>query len=146
MTSASTREVIDATPIIDADTHVIEPADLFTSRVSTRKWGDLVPHVRWDDESGEEIWYFGDKKIYAAGLASGARWHEYPPDHPRRLHDSDARNWDAVERVRHMDDFGVRAQVLYPNIGVFQVNEYIGMNAVGRESLKDATTLQCASQ
>ncbi len=125
----STREVVDATPIIDADTHVIEPADLFTSRVSTRKWGELVPHVRWDDESGDELWFFGDKKIYAAGLASGARWHEYPPDHPRRLHDSDSRNWDAVERVRHMDDFGVRAQVLYPNIGVFQVNEYIGMNA-----------------
>ena len=97
----STREVVDATPIIDADTHVIEPADLFTSRVSTRKWGELVPHVRWDDESGDELWFFGDKKIYAAGLASGARWHEYPPDHPRRLHDSDSRNWDAVERVRH---------------------------------------------
>ena len=32
----STREVVDATPIIDADTHVIEPAELFTSRVSTR--------------------------------------------------------------------------------------------------------------
>lgn len=127
--SASTREVVDATPIIDADTHVIEPADLFTSRVSTRKWGDLVPHVRWDDESAEELWYFGDKPIYAAGLASGARWHEYPPDHPRRLADSDSRNWDAVERVRHMDEFGVRAQVLYPNIGVFQVNEYIGMKA-----------------
>jgi predicted TIM-barrel fold metal-dependent hydrolase len=28
-----------------------------------------------------------------------------------------------------MDDFGIEAQVLYPNIGVFQVNEYIGMRA-----------------
>jgi hypothetical protein len=28
-----------------------------------------------------------------------------------------------------MDEYGVLAQVLYPNIGVFQVNEYIGMKA-----------------
>ena len=31
-------------PIIDADTHVVEPPDLWTSRMSS-KWGDLVPHV-----------------------------------------------------------------------------------------------------
>ena len=31
-------------PIIDTDTHVVEPPDLWTSRVSS-KWGDLVPHV-----------------------------------------------------------------------------------------------------
>ena len=29
----------------------------------------------------------------------------------------------------HMDEYGINAQVLYPNIGVFQVNEYIGMKA-----------------
>ena len=128
-TTERTQAVVAATPIIDADTHVIEPADLFTSRVSVQKWGDLVPHVRWDDDSQEEVWFFGDKRIYAAGLASGARWHEYPPDHPRRLADSDDRNWDAARRLVHMDDFGIEAQVLYPNIGVFQVNEYIGMRA-----------------
>lgn len=120
--------IIDTLGIIDSDTHIIEPADLFTSRVP-KKWGDAVPHVRWDDEAQEELWYFGNKKVYAAGLASGARWHEYPPDHPRRITDSDPRNWDPVARVRHMDDYGIKAQVLYPNIGVFQVNEYIGMNA-----------------
>ena len=128
-TAADVRRIIDDTPIIDADTHVIEPADLFTSRVSVKKWGDLVPHVRWDESSQEEVWYFGDKPIYAAGLASGARWHEYPPDHPRRLTDSDARNWDPARRLEHMDAYGIHAQVLYPNIGVFQVNEYIGMQA-----------------
>ena len=35
----------------------------------------------------------------------------------------------AHRRLEHMDEFGVLAQVLYPNIGVFQVNEYIGMKA-----------------
>ena len=124
-----TISVIDETPIIDADTHVIEPPDLWTSRVSVRKWGNLVPHVRWDEASQEELWYFGDKRIYAAGLACGARWHQYPPDHPRRIADSDDRNWDPVRRLDHMDEFGILAQVLYPNIGVFQVNEFIGLQA-----------------
>ena len=123
------RTLLDDIRIVDADTHVIEPPDLFTSRVSTKKWGDLVPHVRWDDASQEEVWFFGDKRIYAAGLASGARWHEYPPDHPRRLADSDDRNWDRARRIEHMDAAGIHAQVLYPNIGVFQVNEYIGMQS-----------------
>jgi predicted TIM-barrel fold metal-dependent hydrolase len=121
--------IVDQIPIIDADTHVIEPADLWTSRVSVKKWGNHVPHIRWDEETAEELWYFGDKRIYAAGLASGARWAEYPPDHPRRLSDSDDRNYDPVRRLAHMDEFGIHAQVLYPNIGVFQVNEYLGMNA-----------------
>ena len=121
--------IVDEIPIIDSDTHVIEPADLWTSRLSTDKWGTLVPHVRWDDATAEEVWYFGEKKIYAAGLAAGARWHEYPPDHPRRLSDADARCYDARRRLEHMDEYGVLAQVLYPNIGVFQVNEYIGMKA-----------------
>jgi predicted TIM-barrel fold metal-dependent hydrolase len=121
--------IVDDIPIIDSDTHVIEPADLWTSRLSLDRWGTLVPHVRWDDETAEEVWYFGDKKIYAAGLACGARWHEYPPDHPRRLSDADVRCYDAQRRLEHMDEYGVIAQVLYPNIGVFQVNEYIGMKA-----------------
>jgi uncharacterized protein len=127
MTAVAT--IVDEIPIIDSDTHVIEPADLWTSRLSTDKWGTLVPHVRWDDATAEEVWYFGDKKIYAAGLAAGARWHEYPPDHPRRLSDADPRCYDAKRRLEHMDEYGVLAQVLYPNIGVFQVNEYIGMKA-----------------
>ena len=127
MTALAT--IVDEIPIIDSDTHVIEPADLWTSRLSTKRWGNLVPHVRWDDTTAEEVWFFGDKKIYAAGLAAGARWHEYPPDHPRRISDADSRCYDPRRRLEHMDEFRVLAQVLYPNIGVFQVNEYIGMKA-----------------
>jgi uncharacterized protein len=119
-----TTSIVDEIGIIDADTHVIEPADLWTSRLSA-KWGDRIPHVAWDREAEEEAWYFGDTKLYAAGLACGARWHEFPPDHPRRLADADIRCWDPVQRLRHMDEFGIVAQVLYPNIGIFAVNNYL---------------------
>ena len=72
---------ISAIPIIDADTHIIEPPDLWTSRVSVEKWGDRVPHVKWDEESQEELWYFCQHLAGSTspGLASGARWHEHPP-------------------------------------------------------------------
>ena len=36
--------IFDRYPVIDVDTHVSEPPDVWTSRVSG-KWGDRVPHV-----------------------------------------------------------------------------------------------------
>lgn len=116
---------LDDIAIVDADTHIVEPPDLWTSRLSTAKWGDQLPHVQWDDEAQEEVWYFGASKMYATGLACGAGWHEFPPDHPRRLADADPRDWDPVRRLERMDEFGVKAQVLYPNIGLFTVNQYM---------------------
>ncbi len=53
--------MINEIPIIDTDTHVVEPPDLWTSRVSS-KWGDLVPHVEWDDDKEEEAWFTGDAR------------------------------------------------------------------------------------
>ena len=40
--------------VVDTDTHVIEPYDLWTSRISVEKYGDLVPHVRFDEELQQE--------------------------------------------------------------------------------------------
>ena len=39
--------IIDDIAIIDVDTHVIEPPDLWTSRLGS-KWGDTLPHIAWD--------------------------------------------------------------------------------------------------
>ncbi len=36
--------VFDRIKAIDVDTHLTEPPDVWTSRVS-KKWGDQVPHV-----------------------------------------------------------------------------------------------------
>ena len=44
--------IVDRFKIIDTDTHLVEPPDLWTSRMS-KKWGDLVPSVRWDDDAQE---------------------------------------------------------------------------------------------
>ena len=37
--------------IIDVDSHITEPLDVWTARMSKAKWGDAVPHIeRVDDE------------------------------------------------------------------------------------------------
>ena len=117
---------INEIPIIDADTHVVEPPDLWTSRVSA-KWGDKVPHVRWDPVMEEEAWYTADVRLGAVGGPAMAGWHEHPPYHPRRFSETDPRSWDANERLKVMDDYGVQAQVLYPNVAVFDAKNILSM-------------------
>jgi predicted TIM-barrel fold metal-dependent hydrolase len=123
----SVRSTIDDVRVIDADTHVIEPYDLWTSRVSVKKWGEQVPHVRWDSELQEEAWYFGDRRICAAAAEAMAGWPEYAPDRPRRLEDVEPATWDAGKRLSLMDDYGIYAQILYPNVSGFGAGRYLGL-------------------
>ncbi|WP_241384586.1 amidohydrolase family protein [Rhodococcus sp. CH91] len=104
--------------IIDTDTHVVEPPDLWTSRMS-KKWGDLVPHVRWDEQRGDEAWFVSGTRMSAVGSPAMAGWHEYPPSCPPRFVDTDPRSWDPGKRLALMDDYGIHAQILYPNVAVF---------------------------
>jgi len=113
--------------VVDADTHVIEPADLWTSRVSVAKWGDKVPHVRWDDENQEDAWYFGDSRLSAVGGGAMAGWSEYPPAHPRRLSEVAPALWNAPDRLKLMDEYGIHAQVLYPNVAGFGTGHFLGL-------------------
>jgi predicted TIM-barrel fold metal-dependent hydrolase len=110
---------VDRYRVVDSDTHVIEPYDLWTSRISVKKWGDLVPHVKWDDELLEDAWYFGSARVARGASAASAGWPHYPPDHPPRLELADPATWDPQARLRRMDEDGIWAQVLYPNVAGF---------------------------
>ena len=116
--------------VIDTDTHVIEPYDLWTSRLSTAKWGDKVPHVKWDAENQEDAWFFGDRRTGAAAGAAMAGWHEYPPARPKQLSQVDPALYDNAARLKRMDEYGIYAQVLYPNVsaGGFGAGNYMGLN------------------
>jgi predicted TIM-barrel fold metal-dependent hydrolase len=120
-----TASVLDQIKVIDSDTHVIEPPDLWTSRVSVQKWGDLVPHVKWDDSAQEMAWFFGDKKVSGVASAAMAGWHQYPPYHAARLEDVDPATWDAHARLRRMDEYGIHAAVLYPNVAGFGTGRFL---------------------
>lgn len=112
--------------VIDCDSHVIEPADLWTSRMSMAKWGDKVPHIRWDESMGEEAWFTGDTRLNSAGSPAMAGWHEYPPLHPVRMSDIGEELIDPTARLRWMDRSGIWAQLLYPNVAGFGAGRFLG--------------------
>ncbi|MGE3618919.1 MAG: amidohydrolase family protein [Acidimicrobiia bacterium] len=117
----------DEIKVIDTDTHVIEPYDLWTSRVSTKRWGDLVPHVRWNDDLQEEHWYFGDTPIWQAAGSAMAGYDKFPPNHPKRWEDAHPSTWDAKLRLERMDEYGIYAQVLYPNVSGFGMGRFTNL-------------------
>ena len=110
--------------IIDADTHISEPADLWTARVS-KKWGDLVLHVQWDERRKGMAWFIGDERIAAAPAAAMAGWKEPPPANPPTCEDAHPGAFDAAERLKLMDEEGIYAHILYPNVGGFGSGQFL---------------------
>ena len=111
--------VTDGIDVIDVDTHVIEPYDLWTSRVSTSVWGDKVPHVVWHEDRGEEVWISGDRILGAAAAPAQAGYSKAPPFYPVRLEDADPATWRLADRLALMDEYGIHAQIVYPNVAGF---------------------------
>lgn len=122
-----TQAVFERIKIIDADSHISEPADLWTSRVSTQRWGELVPHVQFDESIKEDRWYMGGRPFMPVAGAAMAGWKDPPPKHPPTLDAADHGAWEARERLRRMDEYGIWAQVIYPNIGGFGSGNFLAL-------------------
>lgn len=125
MSATATIDVVDL-KVIDTDTHISEPPDLWTSRVPA-KWKDVVPHVERNPETGYQHWRIGDYWLMGTGFYAVAGWKDFPPHGPVDLDQEgvDAGSWDPAERLRRMDQFGIYAQILYPNLIGFETNQFI---------------------
>lgn len=110
--------------VIDCDTHVVEAYDLWTSRVSVARYGDSVPHVK-KNEQGVECWYSRGEMLHPAAGIACAGYSEYPPRHAATLDDIDIRAYEPAARLGIMDEYGIHAQVLYPNVAGFGAGRYI---------------------
>ena len=121
------QPVVDRIKVIDADSHVSEPADLWTSRVSTQKWGELVPHVAYDERIKEDRWYMGGKPFQPTAAAAMAGWKEPPPDHPPDLEHADPAAYIPKKRLERLDEYGIWAQVVYPNVGGFGSGNFLAL-------------------
>jgi predicted TIM-barrel fold metal-dependent hydrolase len=109
--------------VIDCDTHVIEPYDLWTSRVSVAKYGDLVPHIEKDDR-GVDMWYSGSNPLHPGAQAAAAGWETEPPNLPASIDLVDPRIWQPEGRLQIMDEYGIYAEVLYPNVSGFGAGRF----------------------
>ena len=113
-------------PLVDSDSHVTEPPDLWTSRLGS-KWGEDAPHLE-QDPSGELRWRVGDTMLTGEAKYSMAGWNDYPPSHPLTLAEADPASWDPTARLERLDEYGLYAQVLYPNIIAFSTQAFIGLS------------------
>ena len=111
-----------APTLIDADSHVTEPPDVWTSRVPAR-YVDAVPRVVRNDE-GRDVWVLGGVVICTVGATSSAGFPGSPAARPRVYEELHPGSYDAAARLRYMDEAGIWAQVLYPNVGGFGSQQF----------------------
>jgi uncharacterized protein len=104
-----------AIPVIDVDSHLTEPTDVWTSRMSG-KWADAAPRAIWDEQVGRERWHIGSYKLLGTQDNNHAGWKEFWPSLPPTQAEGDPGASDAKVRLTRLDDFGIAAQVLYPNL------------------------------
>ena len=114
--------------IVSSDSHVFEPGDLWTTRMSP-KFRDQAPRIiRMDD--GGDYWYCGHEMLVpvgsAAGGAAGVRF-----TNPEKLsfvgkiEDARLGGWIPDEHVKDMDLDGIDVGIIYPTAGgnVYRVQD-----------------------
>ncbi|MEE9284373.1 MAG: amidohydrolase, partial [Dehalococcoidia bacterium] len=104
--------------VISVDDHVQEPPDLWTQRLSQRRWGDRVPHVARQPD-GTERWVIdgrvkADRCLAWTGALSPDR-----SDEPQTWGQVPRASYDPAERLKAMDEDQVDVQVLYPGAAGF---------------------------
>ena len=111
---------------IDADTHITEPGDVWTSRLPSRFQDDAPRMIRRDD--GMDVWQFGGAaRQIPVGATALAGWPEPFPSIPRNLDECAPGAYDASARLAYMDEIGAWAMALYPNIGGFGSETFLGL-------------------
>src|SRR5271154_2747285 len=94
-------------PVIDVDSHLTEPADLWTSRVPAR-FVDRVPQMTLSGD-GRDIWGLDGRQISVGGVTAPA-------------------SYDAEARLGYLDEVGIWAQVLSPNVAGFGSQKFLSMD------------------
>lgn len=99
--------------VVDADTHLAEPPDLWTSRFP-RRHADEAPRVV-DDGDGNAHWHLAGRTL------NSPTWFAQGTDHePMSWDEIDPACYDGPSRLRWMDEFEIDIQVVYPNIVAFE--------------------------
>ena len=113
------RSVFGGRKVIDVDTHLVEPFDLWSSRAPAAM-RDRLPRVKVID--GVRSWVIDEDKILSKGAVpactiskEGTKWPglEFIT---KQIEEVDPAAYSVKERVAVMDKMGIDAQIIYPNI------------------------------
>jgi predicted TIM-barrel fold metal-dependent hydrolase len=110
-------DLFDRYRVIDVDTHLTEPPDTWT-RSFPKSLHDSVPHIERID--GVDVWMCAGERLGAPGYYSMAG-HDgvMPASTPKTFDDIAPAMYDAEARLAFLDQEGIDAQILYPNVGGF---------------------------
>ena len=115
---AGAADLLQDIKVIDVDTHISEPLDLWTSRAPA-KYRDRVPQMR---KTGDKwVWTIDGDRSMGTGSASsvvhadgrkadGIEFSEWLVD---QVHPGCSK---VKERLQVMDESGIHAQIIYPNV------------------------------
>jgi predicted TIM-barrel fold metal-dependent hydrolase len=130
---ANVPESLEGIKVIDVDTHLTEPADLWTSR-APQKYKDQVPRVMrrgthevltpkgeaMEGNADQYVWVVGDNVMGYAGGASVINHDNV------KVKGAGFRHWPLTEaspaasfiepRLDLMDEVGIWGQIIYPNV------------------------------
>ncbi len=113
--------------VIDVDTHITEPGDLWTSRLPA-KFKDRAPRIVRDPETGVETWRIGDSSAFIpVGFTAVAGWPEPFPAAPKNMDEVPKAAYDASARLEYMDRVGIWAMAIYPNVGGFGSQAFLDL-------------------
>ena len=100
--------------IVSADSHVVEPAELWQERIAPA-FRDRAPKVV-REENGDDVFYCdGTRLIPPAGMSQAGK---PPATRGRTMADVYPGAYDPKARLAHMRQDGIDAEVLYPSIAM----------------------------
>ncbi len=116
--TASARDALAGIKVIDVDTHLTEPYDLWSARAPAR-WKDRVPQVK--QIGGRPQWVIDGNTVMRFASPSSvirtdgekSRGIEFMKWQIEEVHPG---SYDVKARLEFMDSEGIHAQILYPNL------------------------------
>ncbi|MBM4259742.1 MAG: amidohydrolase [Deltaproteobacteria bacterium] len=109
------------TAIFSADSHTMEPANLWTQRMDS-KWRDRAPRVisNYEGRKGSVFVAEGLTPFpVGGGFAAGKDPKDLAANQSVDYEEARPSGWDPVERVKDQDIDGVEGEILYTTLGMF---------------------------
>ena len=109
--------------IFSADSHVSEPADLWTSRMD-KKWQFRAPRIESRERDGklQDFFIYEGFPPHGVGVGLGAAQREGPGtsrfrEEGKGMSDALPGGWDPVARLDEQDSDGVEGEILHTTLG-----------------------------
>lgn len=108
------------TDLVSADSHVVEPPEVFGDFLTDSRWRSQAPRLAEDGDGGQCYVIQGSTRVIGLGLTGSAG---EATDGLRvtgtRFADLRPGAWQPAARLSDQDLDGVSAEVLYPTVGLF---------------------------